>query len=283
MLTANTTNCPISQNDPPPGNTQTSLPNEYVHYVAPQPNAVTVIGFALYTGSVSGSPATVQAGVYVDAGGVPAANATVNGTLRSDGPIDWYHAFLDEPVTIPANTPSWVSADANAIYPPAATSGTSPAVASHWRRPPFGGGAWSPTGIVSFPAFRIHCAGNVNLPVLSSAGVPTIGQNFTVDLGNATPGTTAWLAIGFSDTVSLGLPLPLDLSKIGATCCPVYTSCGHAISARVGAAGTTSVSVGVPNDPGLAGLRFYNQWVIIDPGSNPLGVVTSNKGTGVIG
>ena len=48
-------------------------------------------------------------------------------------------------------------------------------------------------------------------------------------------------------------------------------------------AGQATWSVPLPADPGLVGLAFYNQGVVLDPGTNPLGAVVSNGGAGRVG
>ena len=73
-------------------------------------------------------------------------------------------------------------------------------------------------------SFRTAAASGGLVPLLSNTGTPKIGTTFSVDLSQARPNTTAFLALGFSDTTWLGQPLPLDLGKFGAPTCFLYSS-----------------------------------------------------------
>ena len=39
----------------------------------------------------------------------------------------------------------------------------------------------------------------------------------------------------------------------------------------------------VPPEPGVVGLRFYDQALVLDPPANPVGLTLSNGGAGVVG
>jgi hypothetical protein len=48
-------------------------------------------------------------------------------------------------------------------------------------------------------------------------------------------------------------------------------------------AGTAQVSLGLPDAPHLAGLPFFVQGLVLDPPVNPLGLVATNAGAGILG
>ncbi len=91
------------------------------------------------------------------------------------------------------------------------------------------------------------------------------------------------LLFGLSDTTYLGAPLPIDLSPIGATGCSAYISIDFQTVVLADGNGGGTYQASVPNDPSLVSAHFYNQWVALVPGANPLGLLTSNYGSATIG
>jgi hypothetical protein len=88
--------------------------------------------------------------------------------------------------------------------------------------------------------------------------------------------------LGSSDTILAGQPvLPLPLDAAGAPGCVLYTDPFH-VSARVTDApfglrdGETRTDFHVPSSQELHGLTFFSQWIVSEPGVNPLGLSTSN-------
>lgn len=121
------------------------------------------------------------------------------------------------------------------------------------------------------------------VPSLYSTSTPQIGDTFRVRLAQARPSSPAMLFLGFSDSNWQGIPLPFDLAPLGAPSCAVLTSIEVGQPLSTNAQGAASFSYTLPNNIYLLGERFYNQFLVVDPSVNALGVVLSNGGVGVFG
>jgi len=144
------------------------------------------------------------------------------------------------------------------------------------------------TGIYYFPAgagidvsYGAGCPGNDGwTPTDSSYGAPTAGNSgFRLALFSANPGDLAVLLVDFQNVVFGGVPLPIDLSVIGAPGCLLRT--GNAINLFVVTSGTGSgggraiVPLALPTS--FLGLTFYRQWAELQvTPTNALGIVGSN-------
>jgi hypothetical protein len=98
-------------------------------------------------------------------------------------------------------------------------------------------------------------------------------------------GLPALLVIGHSNTDWSGVPLPFDLTSLGAPNCflrnnLLMTAPGIT---QAGANGTASIVVPIPADRTLAGGIFYSQFWFLDPGANNLGLFVSASRTNTIG
>ncbi|MAE75431.1 MAG: hypothetical protein CMJ85_01020 [Planctomycetes bacterium] len=123
-----------------------------------------------------------------------------------------------------------------------------------------------------------------NIPVLGNTGQPVINTSFDVTLTSAqsTPGV-ALLIMGFSKTKWGPIPLPLDLTPIGAPGCGLLVSYDAAFGVVVNASHEARFSYFIPNVPALYGFSWHNQYMVFDPTANTLGVVFTNGGTAKIG
>ena len=121
------------------------------------------------------------------------------------------------------------------------------------------------------------------VPVLHTTNTPQINDTFRVRIAQARPSTTALICLGTSNTYWAGYQLPLDLGFLGAQGCSMLTSVLDAQSVSVSATGTGSFVYSLPNNIYLLGLKFYNQFLVLDPGANAFGFAFSNGGAGVIG
>jgi hypothetical protein len=136
----------------------------------------------------------------------------------------------------------------------------------------------------SYESFGASCAGSGRrTPSLGFSGVPSINQPMAVTVTSALPSTAALLSIGSSDTQWLGLGLPFDLTPYGATNCRIWCNVLDFLVAQTDAQGNGGVTVQVPPDRSLLGARLFNQWWVLDPTANPLMLVFTNGGKGVIG
>ncbi|MCA8973019.1 MAG: hypothetical protein KDC95_24765, partial [Planctomycetes bacterium] len=111
---------------------------------------------------------------------------------------------------------------------------------------------------------------------LKNSGVPEIATSFNVDVNGAKASTAAILWLGANQlNVSLGTLAP------GCTLYASYDAILGVVSTS--AAGSGSLTLGVPNNTALIGVKFYNQYMVLDAGANTLGLVFSNGGAGKIG
>jgi hypothetical protein len=104
-----------------------------------------------------------------------------------------------------------------------------------------------------------------------------------VDLTQARANTSAFLFLGASDQSWLGLPLPMNLGPAGAPGCSLWCSGDVIHSVATNASGAASFSYSVPNDRGLIGGVFFNDYLVYDPTANALKFVTTRGGKGRFG
>lgn len=103
----------------------------------------------------------------------------------------------------------------------------------------------------------------------------------SLDLTNV-PQVLAVLMMGFQDQTWAGLPLPYDLTPIGAPGCRLRIDpAGIASAAATGTVARFAITV--PNQPALVGTRFFQQALVFAQGSNAAGVLVSNSLVGVVG
>lgn len=113
---------------------------------------------------------------------------------------------------------------------------------------------------------------------LDHVGVPTTGRAFQVNLAGAPANAIAALWLGFTKA---SLPLPGSL----APNCTLYTSF-EILPLAVRSTdrnGMATVDIPIPNDAGLSGARFHNQWFVLDRPANALGMTFTNGGEAKVG
>ncbi len=120
-------------------------------------------------------------------------------------------------------------------------------------------------------------------PVLHGLGTPQLGSSFQVSLIHAKAGATAVLAHGNSNTTWGNSALPLDFTPFGAPGCTGLTDMAVMLPMLTNKAGQAGFTYTIPLDPTLTGVRWFNQWLIIDPSVNSLGIVTTNGTSMLIG
>jgi hypothetical protein len=98
-------------------------------------------------------------------------------------------------------------------------------------------------------------------------------------------GLPAILTIGTSASNWSGIPLPFDLTGLGAPGCFLRNNIVGTFTGvtQANANGSAVVNVPIPNDPTLSGAQFYSQFLFVEPGANALGVFASNGLTNTIG
>lgn len=134
----------------------------------------------------------------------------------------------------------------------------------------------------SYSTFGVGCRGTIGILQLAAQGLPTVGTDLRISVANLAPLWGAVLLLGASNTEWAGLPLPVTLDPLGMPGCTAYIS-GDSGIGFVPFAANHVVPLPIPNVPGALGTRFCNQVVQMDLRANPLGLVASNAGVGLVG
>ncbi|MCA8963737.1 MAG: PKD domain-containing protein [Planctomycetes bacterium] len=129
--------------------------------------------------------------------------------------------------------------------------------------------------------FGAGCPGSMGISSLTPNAAPSIGTTMTVTI-DALPLSAAFVLFGFSNTVSLFGPLPLDATSFGAPGCFGRVSSEAAVF-LVGGGNTVAWSLTIPADPAYLGQLFYQQALPLDPGLNGLGASFSDAMAMMIG
>jgi hypothetical protein len=133
-----------------------------------------------------------------------------------------------------------------------------------------------PAGLVPFGE---GCTGSngVNPVIDARGGSPAIGnQAFTIRGSRMPQYPLGVFLLGTSNTSVFGVPLPLDLSGIGAPGCLLRVNLSFVGFAAGNLAGMCSFPLAIPNDPSLIGASAYTQWLSVDLPANAAGLVASN-------
>ncbi|MCA8969296.1 MAG: S8 family serine peptidase [Planctomycetes bacterium] len=144
----------------------------------------------------------------------------------------------------------------------------------------YGGSTNSTLGITT-PGFCLvtqilRDGGSGATVTLEGSGLPATGATCRIDLAGAAQNTVAILWLGARQT-NFGI-------GGAAPGCSVYCSYDILLGGvATGSTGTGSVALNIPSDPKLVGVRFYNQWIVLDKAANSLGIVMSNGGAATVG
>jgi len=117
-----------------------------------------------------------------------------------------------------------------------------------------------------FPYGSNNCVGsNGVMPSLSISGAPDVGTIYTILLHNAAPNCIALRVDGTSELEENGLPLPIDLTAIGAApgCLLEHSSQQMVVAGVTSATGNASSSILVPNNPALIGFGLYHSYAVV--------------------
>jgi hypothetical protein len=134
----------------------------------------------------------------------------------------------------------------------------------------------------SFVVAGVACGPGVRpLPAISGTGSTARRGSFTVSAASLRPNTAALLLLGRSEQSYAGVPLPLDLTAVGAPGCRLYTDLLLVTVRAADAGGAVAVSLTIPDDPALAGRNFFVQWTALDAAANALGLSFTALGRGL--
>ncbi|HEU4420422.1 MAG TPA: hypothetical protein VFT55_15910, partial [Planctomycetota bacterium] len=128
--------------------------------------------------------------------------------------------------------------------------------------------------------FGPGCPGSVGQSHLVNTTTPQLGGTLSVNVSNMQFGI-GLMILGLSNTISGFGPLPVDLSGIGMTGCPLRVSL-DATDTVIGVGTSATWNFGIPNSPPLIGMLLYNQCANFDT-INPFGMVLSDASGWVLG
>lgn len=140
----------------------------------------------------------------------------------------------------------------------------------------------SDSGLASYTVFGAGCAGTAGVPTNSSSLPPQLGTTAVLTFGNLPSPPLAIALFGLSNTQSAFGPLPLALAGFGAPNCTARVS-PDASTFLVCSAGAASLQVTTPNLPGLLGVTYHTQALVLDPALNALGASMSAAATAIVG
>ncbi|MEM7201327.1 MAG: kelch repeat-containing protein [Planctomycetota bacterium] len=139
---------------------------------------------------------------------------------------------------------------------------------------------WSYTANAGqYTPLGVGCAGAGSVvPQLVPRVLPSVGGRLWLEMRTAPfPATGAWI-FGLSDSVWGGVPLPLELSSIGAAGCHLWVS-ADAVVPFAAPFGRTQLFVPLTN-PALAGAVLFHQAVLLQSAA---GITTTGGWRAVIG
>ncbi len=116
-------------------------------------------------------------------------------------------------------------------------------------------------------------------PQSGATGFGSVGSPMSFDLYGALPGGIELFLFGGSRDLAGGvIPLPVELTALGlgAPRCYLLVDPGTILLVLADGFGCAQLPIGVPLTAALRGVRFYSQWVSLDPAANPVGFVTSS-------
>ena len=139
------------------------------------------------------------------------------------------------------------------------------------------------------PASTNACLGsNGNRPILQSASgeKPALGSNYVMRVERALANTIVVPMVGFSNTLAYGsLPLPFDLTALGAPGCFVRVDPAVTFGLFTDGAGNAFLDLAFPATPSARGTTFFLQALCFDPflAGNTLQLTVSNDSKVVVG
>lgn len=115
---------------------------------------------------------------------------------------------------------------------------------------------------------------------------PRLGANWSLTYSSILPNAIGVGAIGGSGVGGTwgGIPLPIDLTSLGAPGCKWSVSADFTVNLTASATGSASwAAIPIPNNPALGGGVFYDHAAFLDPAANSWGVVTTWSSKWIIG
>ena len=107
---------------------------------------------------------------------------------------------------------------------------------------------------------------------------PTVGGSWYVQYHNVVPNSIGFAAIGVQGVGGTwnGIPLPIDLTPLGAPNCEWRVSADFTIPLSSNSSGRADwPQITIPNDPWFRNVVFYDHGALLDPTANALGLVVT--------
>lgn len=280
------------QNEQPMSFQFLSQPNDYAFAVLNTSTApLQVLGFEMFTVSVTNATEVAPTYLYSDASGpgatvhtVPANTPIATGSISVSGFQSWWSTSVYPPPVVQPGEAFWIGFNPQSrIAPPMNGSGGPGPAATRYRRPNINGGAWTLLSAPGEPAFRLRCtAATPAVPVMTALDLPRTGQQFRLGISGGVPFSASFLAWALNPFSWQGMPTPVNLAMFGVPDCFIYSSTDVALLLVLDAQGNATFSTVLPASTALRGVVFYNQAALAGF-PNPFGLVTTNLGRGVVG
>jgi hypothetical protein len=128
------------------------------------------------------------------------------------------------------------------------------------------------------------CPGsNSQRPAIGSMGNPAIpNPGFAVTIANGRASSIGLHVLGYSRRNWSGVPLPLDLSSLGAPGCAILGNGVLIQFATLDGAGAAALPLPIPADLSLRSATLTHQWWVVDSTANALGLSFSEGGESVL-
>lgn len=224
----------------------------------------------------------VTLGVHMSSAGVPMPGHLDATSYAANRGTDRAQVFAPSTVSFPAYTPGSAGPAAWTvsipIQPFAYQSGN--ALQFEWDVAPPAGGASAWSWFCDAERFDPPAAYGFFVRDTPRNACPSSGTDYAGDVGgpgemvhvwfNSLAGTSrpAAMFIGVSQTAWGSVTLPHDLTPYGFPGCRLWTSVDAIVTGSTDASGILgrfAVTLPLPYDPNLAGLRLYCQDIVVDP------------------
>jgi len=129
----------------------------------------------------------------------------------------------------------------------------------------------------AFISFGTACPGSLATPQLVGTALPRICRSLVIEASGWLPQGKGRFIIGFDRSQFGGMPLPLSLASLGAAGCNLLVAPDRTYARFADNMGNSSLSVPVPDIPGILGLEVFCQCASVDPAANVLAVTMSNE------
>ena len=149
-------------------------------------------------------------------------------------------------------------------------------VADTWEYEPGVIARWKPIGS--------GCVGSAGVPLLlpAAGSLPVLGTTFVLEAAPIPASGVALAGLGFTNLQWSGTPLPMSMAVLGMPGCTLFMSPDFLLAMPI-VAGRATLALSMPPAVSLIGTRFFAQGLVVDPGANQFGAVTSNAGSATVG